>query len=234
LVWVILDPNSKLSFDTFLAGYDDLLAHFGFETWRLHGSRVIQGPNWKIAYDGYLDFYHLPVLHKNTFGENMFNQALYYAWGPHQRVLAPTEDLLKFEDQPEPDWELEAMLGGVWTIFPHVSIASFSGGVRGVLLSRLLPGETVGESLTTQYYLTEVTPDEAQSAEVDAQLALLEHVVRDEDYATGLRQQKALKNGGRSHVLFGENEGGAQRFHQWVDKVIAADDDELAALFANG
>ena len=58
--------------------------------------------------------------------------------------------------------------------------------------------------------------------------------MRDEDYATGLRQQKALKNGGRSHVLFGENEGGAQRFHQWVDKVIAADDDELAALFANG
>jgi phenylpropionate dioxygenase-like ring-hydroxylating dioxygenase large terminal subunit len=233
LIWVILDPSSSLSFDAFLAGYDDLLAHFGFETWRLHDSRVIPGPNWKIAYDGYLDFYHLPVLHKNTFGEAMFNRALYYAWGPHQRVLAPSEELLKFEESPESDWALEAMLGGVWTIFPHVSIASFDRGGRGVLISRLLPGESVGESFTTQYYLTEGAPDEAQSAEVDAQFAFLEHVVRDEDYATGLRQQKALKNGGRSHVLFGQNEGGAQRFHQWVDKVIAADDDQLEALFAN-
>lgn len=234
LIWVILDPSSSLSFDAFLAGYDDLLAHFGFETWRLHDSRVIPGPNWKIAYDGYLDFYHLPVLHKNTFGGAMFNRALYYAWGPHQRVLAPSEELLKFEDSPETDWELEAMLGGVWTIFPHVSIASFDRGGRGVLISRLLPGESVGESSTTQYYLTEGTPDEAQSAEVDAHFAFLERVVRDEDYATGLRQQKALKNGGRSHVLFGQNEGGAQRFHQWVDKVIAADDDRLEALFATG
>ena len=234
LIWVILDPSSSLSFDAFLAGYDDLLAHFGFETWRLHDSRVIPGPNWKIAYDGYLDFYHLPVLHKNTFGEAMFNRALYYAWGPHQRVLAPSEELLKFEHSPETDWELEAMLGGVWTIFPHVSIASFDRGGRGVLISRLLPGESVGESLTTQYYLTEGTPDEVQSAEVDAHFAFLERVVRDEDYATGLRQQKALKNGGRSHVLFGRNEGGAQRFHQWVDKVIAADDDRLEALFATG
>jgi carnitine monooxygenase subunit len=232
LIWVILDPASSLSFDVFLAGYDKLLAHFGFETWRLHDSRVVPGPNWKIAYDGYLDFYHLPVLHKNTFGEAMFNQALYYAWGPHQRVQAPTEELLKFEDLPESDWDVEAMLGGVWTIFPHVSIASFNAGGRGVLISRLLPGETVGESFTTQYYLTQAAPDEAQAAEVDAQFTFLEHVVRDEDYATGLRQQKALKNGGRSHVLFGENEGGAQRFHQWVDKVIAADDEALEALFA--
>ena len=36
----------------------------------------------------------------------------------------------------------------------------------------------------------------------------IEYVVREEDYATGLRQQQGLLSGARSHVLFGRNEGG--------------------------
>jgi hypothetical protein len=37
------------------------------------------------------------------------------------------------------------------------------------------------------------------------------------------------------HVLFGRNEGGGQRFHGWVDRIIEArDDDELNAMFAAG
>lgn len=234
LIWGILDPKSTLSFDAFLAGYDKLLEHFGFEDWHFHDSRVLAGPNWKIAYDGYLDFYHLPVLHKNTFGEGMFNQANYYAWGPHQRVQAPQRDMEVFETLPEAEWPIAAMLNGVWTIFPHVSIASFDGGGRSVMLSQLLPGAAVGESFTTQMYLMENAPNDEQKAEADAQFKFLEHVVRDEDYATGLRQQIALKNGGRDHVLFGENEGGAQRFHRWVDRLLATDDDQLEALFAAG
>jgi phenylpropionate dioxygenase-like ring-hydroxylating dioxygenase large terminal subunit len=234
LIWGILDPKSTLSFDAFLAGYDQLLAHFRFEDWHFFSSRVIDGPNWKIAYDGYLDFYHLPVLHKNTFGEAMSNQANYYAWGPHQRVQAPTRDLEVFETTPEADWPVEAMLNGVWTIFPHVSIASFQGGGRAVMISQLLPGAVVGESTTTQMYLMEKAPDEAQAKEATDQFEFLKFVVKEEDYATGFRQQVALKNGGRDHVLFGENEGGAQRFHGWVAKILETSDDDLEALFAAG
>ena len=234
LIWGILDPASTLSFDAFLAGYDKLLEHFGFQDWHFFSSRVVAGPNWKIAYDGYLDFYHLPVLHKNTFGEGMSNQANYYAWGPHQRVQAPTRDLEVFETMPEAEWPVAAMLNGVWTIFPHVSIASFDGGGRSVMISRLLPGETVGQSYTTQIYLMEKAPNEEQAKAAHDQFEFLKFVVEEEDYATGLRQQVALKNGGRDHVLFGENEGGAQRFHQWVERLIHTDDDKLEALFAAG
>ena len=232
LIWVNLDPEPKVSFDAFLAGYDRLLGNFGFANWRFFQSRVIRGPNWKIAYDGYLDFYHLPVLHKATFGEAMSNRALYYAWGPHQRVQAPSDDLAALAALPETDRTVESMLGGVWTIFPHISIASFDRGGRAVMISQLLPGAQVGESFTTQIYLTEKVPDAAGAAELDAQFKFLEHVVRDEDYATGLRQQEALESGLRPTVLFGRNEGGAQRFHGWVDRVLAADDADLAALFS--
>ncbi|HVN02416.1 MAG TPA: aromatic ring-hydroxylating dioxygenase subunit alpha [Caulobacteraceae bacterium] len=233
LIWVTLDPSPKVGVDSFLSGYDRVLSHFGFEDWHFFAARTLPGPNWKIAYDGYLDFYHLPVLHKNTFGENMYNRALYYAWGPHQRVHAPTDNLLELEAVPEDQWTSRSMLGGVWTIFPHVSIASFDRGGRAVMISQLLPGDTVNESFTTQIYLTETEPTTEAAAELDAQFKFLEHVVRDEDYATGLRQQRALKGGPRRQVLFGENEGGAQRFHHWVDRLIAAKDEDLEALFAS-
>ena len=231
LIWCVLDPASDLSFDAFLGGYDEMLAHFGLENWHLFSKRTIRGPNWKIAYDGYMDLYHLPVLHKNTIGASASNQALYYPWGPHQRVISPNrqEDLASV---PVEDWPSEVLMVGVWTIFPHISIASFRGGGRSIMLSQLFPGETVDESFTTQYYIMEEAPDEAQAQEAEGMFDLLEKVVEDEDYATGFLQQRALKSGGRTHVLFGRNEGGGQRFHAWLDRLLETEDKDLNRLFS--
>ena len=112
--------------------------------------------------------------------------------------------------------------------------ASFNGGGRAVMISQLLPGAKVGESTTTQMYLMEKAPNETQAKEAYDQFEFLKYVVAEEDYVTGFRQQVALKNGGRDHVLFGENEGGAQRFHKWVEKLIQTPDDQLEAVFAAG
>jgi phenylpropionate dioxygenase-like ring-hydroxylating dioxygenase large terminal subunit len=231
LIWVSLDPRSVLDIDSFLCGYDALLGSFGFERWHLVGRREVAGPNWKIAYDGYLDLYHLPILHKNTFGPDFPNRALYYAFGPHQRVDAPNPMLEKLTSRPEEEWEARFLTAGVWTIFPHVSIATFDTGGRGVLISQLFPGKSVGESLTVQSYLLAEAPTEEQKKTADEMFELLGYVVREEDYATGLRQQRALASGARSHVLFGRNEGGGQRFHRWVEQLLATDDAALASAF---
>ncbi len=71
MIWVNLDPDTTLDLDTFLCGYDEMLEAFGFADWELFASRTLDSPNWKVAYDGYLDLYHLPILHRNTFGSNM-------------------------------------------------------------------------------------------------------------------------------------------------------------------
>ena len=112
--------------------------------------RSVAGPNWKIAYDGYLDFYHLPILHKNTIGGSLPNRALYDAYGPHQRVTFQNPALLALEDKPEAEWPTEDLLGGVWTIFPHVSIATFDAAGRSVLISQLFLGATPLESTTVR------------------------------------------------------------------------------------
>ena len=118
LIFGILDPKSDLSIESFLSGYDGMLSHFGLENWYLFEKRTIKGPNWKIAYDGYLDLYHLPVLHRETFGPNMSNQAMYWSWGPHQRVVSPSRHE-QLNNLPEDQWPTEVLMTGVWTIFPH-------------------------------------------------------------------------------------------------------------------
>ncbi len=233
MIWVNLDADSPLDIDTFLCGYDQLLESFGFADWALFDARTLQSPNWKVAYDGYMDLYHLPILHRNTFGANMPNQALYYAYGPHQRVSSPNPELLKLEDKPESTWPTEELIKSVWTIFPHVSIAGFDGGGgRAVMVSQLFPGDSPLESRTVQNYVMEKLPssDEVRDA-ANEQFRLLEYVVREEDYATGFRQQRALMSRPGASVLFGRNEGGGQHFHGFLDKLLACPDEQLPALF---
>lgn len=89
LIWVVLTPEATVDFDAFLSGYDEMLAHLKFDECHVAGRQTLVGANWKVAYDGYLDYYHLPILHKDTFGPDYSSKALYDAWGPHQRVTAP-------------------------------------------------------------------------------------------------------------------------------------------------
>ena len=232
LIWVTLNPESTLDIELFLSGYDDLLGQFGFDRWYHHSTQRVEGPNWKVAYDGYLDYYHLPILHRETFGTEIGNRANYYSWGPHTHLGRPGTDWAAYEDLPEEEWPTEQLLMGVWTIFPHISIASFGGGGRSVMISQLFPGDTPETSYTNQIFLMEKPPaDEAQEREARKQFAFLEYVVQEEDYATGIALQKNLPAGAKSHVLFGKNERGGQVFHQWVQKLLETSDEDLPALF---
>lgn len=235
LIWVTLDPKSTLDIELFLSGYDSLLNEFGFENWHHHSTQRVEGPNWKIAYDGYLDYYHLPILHRNTFGTDIGNKANYYSWGPHTHMGRPDTSWEEFENLPEENWPSERLLTGVWTIFPHISIASFTGGGRSVMISQLFPGDTPETSYTNQIFLMEKAPEtEELEKEAQEQFKFLEYVVQEEDYATGIALQKNLDVGAKSHVLFGKNELGGQRFHRWVDTLLETPDEDLPKLFQTG
>ena len=98
-----------MNVDEHLCGYDGVLDIFGFGDWHLVSRTLVEGPNWKVAYDGYLDFYHLPFLHRRSFGPDISNRPIYYAWGPHQRVTSPDPSLLELEDVPEEEWPIERL-----------------------------------------------------------------------------------------------------------------------------
>jgi phenylpropionate dioxygenase-like ring-hydroxylating dioxygenase large terminal subunit len=231
LVWVYLTDEPAVDIDTFLCGYGEMLEHLDFDSCHVAGRQRLPGPNWKVAYDGYLDYYHLPILHRDSFGPDYSNKAIYSWWGPHQRVTAPDRHFEPLSTKPEDDWETDELIGGVWTIFPHVSIASFDAGGKVYMVSQLYPGAEPGSSMTTQMFLhTEPRSDEVAKA-VEDRMDFLHHVVNDEDYYTGLRIQKALATGAKPVNMFGRNEGGGQRFHRFVDALLEVDDADLEAFF---
>ncbi len=239
LVWAILDPASPHDPAAMIGGIDDLIAPFGLAGWTLIESRQLHGPNWKLAFDAHLEFYHVPVLHRDTFGPERSNRAFYFAHGPHQRVIAPQarpgesapDDLYALGRVPTRSEPADPLLMGEWILFPGTSINTFYiGGIRCVLVSIVTPGAEVGTSTTTQTFLAETPPDDMARAAMREMCAFLAHVVGDEDLPTSTFQQQVMATGLLREVRFGRNEGGLQHFHRWLDRVIAADDAALPEL----
>ncbi len=242
LIWVILDHRSTADPATMLGGISSLLAGFGLDSWTFVESRSFPGPNWKLAFDAHLEFYHVPVLHRETFGPDRSNRALYFSHGPHQRLIAPrarpgtvaADDLFALGRVPGPDESINPLMIGEWIVFPGVSFNSFHpNGNRGVLMSIVLPGPNVGESVTTQTYLSETAPDDDTRSEIGNLCKFLAHVVQDEDIPTSAHQQMAIATGMVDRVRFGRNEGGLQHFHSWIERLTNVDNDELMELLAD-
>jgi phenylpropionate dioxygenase-like ring-hydroxylating dioxygenase large terminal subunit len=235
LIWVTLSPDSKLDFDAFFAGYDEMLEFCDFASMNHFGTRILAGPNWKISFDGYVDFYHLPILHKNTFGPDMSPDALFHRVGPHQRVTGPRGNWAKLEGRPTSEWPDSVLTGGVWSVFPHGSIAGFEiEGHKIYQVARVFPGTTADESVTYLDFISTAPKTDEFIAAANRQIAFLENVVRDEDYATGLKIQRTVKTGAKKVLHFGRNEGGAQYVHGWLDALLVTADEDLNELFRNG
>ena len=242
MIWVILNPASTLDIASFLGGYGAMLEEFRFAEWTLVNRPDLPGPNWKLCFDAHLEFYHLPVLHRETFGAQIDPRALYYNYGPHQRLARPERnraapdglDIFEIKDRPPGEWPTESLMFGEWIIFPNISINTFYAGGRGVILSQIIPGRTVGESTTIQLYLMERDPAAADRETALETAAFLAHVVGDEDLPMSDGQQKVLRSGGIEQVYFGRNEGGLQHFHRWVDRVVETPVPALADLFPVG
>jgi len=220
--------------DTFLCGYDALLEHHRLADCHHVGRTVLDGPSWKLCYDGYIDFYHLPILHRRTFGADYSNTTCADAWGPHQRLTQPDQRMLALDALPEDEWPLDKLTGGVWTIFPHVSLARFPVGPGHVYqLAQLFPGPTPGTSTTILNYLSTFEPTDDLLGDIDKQIDFLRDVVRDEDYFTTGGIQRAMAARPDGEFLLGRNEGTGQRFHGWLDRLVAAETPaDTAALFA--
>jgi len=235
LIWVTLSPDSTLDFDAFFAGYDEMLEFCDFASMNHFGTRILAGPNWKISFDGYVDFYHLPILHKNTFGPDMSPDALFHRVGPHQRVTGPRGNWAKLEGRPTSEWPESVLTGGVWSVFPHGSIAGFEiEGHKIYQVARVFPGATADESVTYLDFISTAPKTDEFIAAANKQIAFLENVVRDEDYATGLKIQRTVKTGAKKVLHFGRNEGGAQYVHGWLDALLVTADEDLNELFRNG
>ncbi|MDC0432215.1 Rieske 2Fe-2S domain-containing protein [Hyphomicrobiales bacterium] len=221
LIFVSLSRNEDVDFEKFLAGMLPEVEHFDLENWYYHGHKVINGANWKIAFDGFLEGYHFNTAHKDTIATMTMNDIMdFTAFGPHLRIAFASTNIEEIHELPKNEWWKKEGCGVdfVRTLFPNISI---SLGLGIGQIAQILPGKDPYTNTTILHYLAPKKPkNKKEIAELDHFMNFLRDVVNDEDYLLGMEIQKGLNSLSNDSVLFGRNERGNQFFHKYVDYYV--------------
>lgn len=222
MIFVILTPGLPIDVETFLGGMLDDLKALKLETWYYHKSRPMDGANWKVAYDGYLEGYHFQAAHTNTVAtRSPSNRANYEAFGPHIRLGFPQNSITRLKDLPREEWGKQENKGFdfIRVLFPNFS---FFLAPEMCQYAQLFPGPTPDKNLTIMNYIYPKKPEtDEEMKKLDEMSDFFYQVVLDEDYLLGLKVQNGLESGAMDVLTFGRNEPGNQYFHKWVDYYLS-------------
>jgi phenylpropionate dioxygenase-like ring-hydroxylating dioxygenase large terminal subunit len=224
MVFVLPTPGATMDLDAHLGSFGEELERLQFgRSEPVMEEKFRSTSNWKFAMDTYLESYHLPTLHRDTFA-HVFESNLFLldSFGPHYRFTFPHKGLEQWIGRPEEEWPIDA-LPITYFLFPNVIIAVGSVSANGSSFTthRLFP-TSVGEMYASvrMYALTGVKSPEHR-AEMEANFDKIKSAARDEDYSVTGESWKglaALPPG--SEFVLGRHEIGVQMFHRNIDRAM--------------
>ena len=218
-IWACLNPDIKYDLNQWMNGFDAELDDIDLENWHLFKSIKINGPMWKICWDGYTDGYHHHMVHPETVGKNtIVNLIAHDTYGPHQRFAFGLKNIDELSDIEEKDWEPENHLRLIHSVFPNSSISAIQN--EHCLVSIIFPSPDLQETVTTQYILCLKEPktkEEIKKAEDFAELSRA--AIIDEDYPINFKIQESIHSKANTEFLFGKNEPIQQHYHNWIEKL---------------
>ena len=218
-IWACLNPDIKYDLNQWMNGFDAELDDIDLENWHLFKSIKINGPMWKICWDGYTDGYHHHMVHPETVGKNtIVNLIAHDTYGPHQRFAFGLKNIDELSDIEEKDWEPENHLRLIHSVFPNSSISAIQN--EHCLVSIIFPSPDLQETVTTQYILCLKEPktkEEIKKAEEFAELSRA--AIIDEDYPINFKIQESIHSKANTEFLFGKNEPIQQHYHNWIEKL---------------
>lgn len=215
-VWVSLSPECTFDIDVWLGEFAAELGSLDLENWHLYEQRDLDGPGWKVTWDGYLEAYHHNTLHADSVGKfTVGNLLLHDTFGPHQLITFARRSIADLDGVPESEWQAGEHVRLIHSVFPNLSISGVVGD--HCLVSQLLPGPDPTSTITRQTVLAARAPaNDAERAATEGFSQIVLQAVRDEDYRMGYSiQSGALARGGES-FWFGRNEPAVQHYHRWV------------------
>jgi len=228
LIWVVLTPGVPIDLDSWLGSMGALVSKIGLDQYEVFAATSLDGPNWKIVMEGYLETYHFAALHSNSFMPLIFgNMTLIDTFDSHLRLCTPMRTMADHVPPTEVEWDTLNFVQHSFYIFPTLQI-SFTvvppgpNPVHMALVSQVFPGVSHDRSITIQRIITSRdvrnTPEEAR---VRAFTDLAFKTVQDEDYAITPTIQTTLSSNGNREFLFGRNEIGAQHLHNGLARYLA-------------
>ena len=224
-VFAVLTVGAPLDIDAWLGDMQSALEMLQLDKlWRYDVETKLPSGSWKATADGYLDGYHIGFLHRNTIGaKSITNRNTYDLYGPHVRIGFANKPILEQRHVPVEEWDMYGAFSLVHYVFPNISISGHP--TTGLMVSRIFPGQTVGECTVIQYqYFRTPLADEPAIAEAEAKRQKYADVTYDEDFVTvmGIGRRTPALVSNDDVYRFGRNEMGNQNFHTWLDRLLSA------------
>lgn len=219
LIFVCLTPGLEIDIDSWLGDFKPVLEALKLDECHVFSSRQMPGPNWKVVIEGFLEGYHFASLHPNTvFKTNLSNTAIFDGFGAHERVAFALRTLEKDIDEDIASLDPSSHVGVIVWLFPGMS---FAGGWRErMTCAFVLPGKTVGESMTEQRVLTRSPVTDDNRADLETFRDFFYDVTYEEDYLTGYGVQKGVSNMQGTTQIYGRNEPGVQYAHRTINRLM--------------
>ena len=217
-VWLLLDPAGRLDLDEALGVLGPELAAFGLADYRHRGSHDwTKRMNWKLGVDTFLEYYHVPILHRASIGKTLFGTVfLYETCGRHARLVAPRRSIMEQREDDPSTWRVLPHATIVYRLFPNAVFISQGPHVE---LVRFFPDPARPDTTACRFSFASPSGDTSErNWEEMMRLAL--GVLDTEDFAVMEGVQANLAAGVQREIVFGRNEIGLQNFHQMRDAAL--------------
>ena len=217
-VWLLLDPAGTLDLDEALGDFGAELAAFGLADYRHRGSHVwTKQMNWKLGVDTFLEYYHVPILHRASIGKTLFGTVfLYEACGRHSRLVAPRRSIMDQQGDDPATWRVVPHATIVYRLFPNAVFVSQGPHVE---LARFFPDPERPDTTVCRFSFASPADDESER-DWEEMMRLALGVLDTEDFAVMEGVQANLAAGVQREIVFGRNEIGLQNFHQVRDAAM--------------
>lgn len=237
LIFVMLDAAKTMDIDSFLGDFAPHLEMANLSSFAIHECRQLRhAANWKLALCGYLESYHVRVVHGASIGGAFVgNLSTHDAYGPDKQHLLttwPMMDVAELSKSPDIDAAIRqhpySPHNTVLYLWPNTIITApdFIGISH---LIRVTPGQNPGEQLTEFRVLLpkEIQPEERKAIEDFDDLTV--HALEQEDYGQLCGIQNALNSGLRKGTLIGANEPSLTEMHRSIARAAGRGLPDVAA-----
>ena len=228
LLVVAPGATGPLDVEDWLGGVHDELASWDFDRYRFFDERVVEVDcNWKLAYDTFLEAYHIFSLHSRTVGKGLLSTpAVGDTFGPHGRGVVFGKQLARtVAELPEDEWDLLDHSSVVYQLFPNAVINLPSSGHAEVWQAYPHPSDPSRCRVHLRFYTPEGIPEgpegDRSRAFFQRNLDFTAEVVLTEDFQQQEAIQRNIASGLMHEMVFGRNEPALQNFHASIDAVLA-------------
>ncbi|MFK7914751.1 MAG: aromatic ring-hydroxylating dioxygenase subunit alpha [Pseudomonadales bacterium] len=224
MIWAVPNPalaGQPIDIDAHLGDLAPEYASYGFEGYQHFATRELQPKiNWKMGIDGFLESYHLRVLHPKTVGPLYFNNlATADSFGLHHRMVAVRKRFAEIDNDAELTADFLKHTNVLYTLFPNTM---FVYQIDHLEVWRLFPAADDPNRCTmvlSMYTPEAVTTDSARG-HWQKNLDLAIATVEGEDLALGEQIQAGYRSGVQPTVIYGRNEPALAHFHASLEQAL--------------